>query len=404
MSFVPARSNEYTATYRQWSDPFVTTTTRFYNDGRVTSSQSAFNQYVHRVFRWSHSNNKQGVVAGTSTSWRPASNYMRAVMDFSWNSGAWQSDTPNPAPGTVQKTIIEGAPNALGGTTCFDLPPVFQAGGVAQDNNQLNQAVTECLLKLADGKAQLGAALGEARQTADMLASGFHSLLSAYRDVKHGRLGRVLSQVPTSKRMAKDLAQLRLELVYGWLPLMSDIKGTYDVLTEKLKPAMLIHAKRRVSDSSVSNYSGTAGWESTGKAKRSHSCELIAMPNLGPARTASRLGLVNPLSVAWELVPFSFVVDWGLPVGNVLSALTATTGLTFVGGFKAVHADGKINARLKPTGNYVEQSPRSGDLDFSYYRRYGLTGFPTPLPYAVNPFSTGHILNAVALWTQRNLW
>lgn len=404
MTFVAARSNEYTATYKQWSDPFVTTTTRWYNDGRVVSSQSAFNQYVHRVFRWSYSNNKQSFIPGTSTPWRTSSNYLRAVYDYEWNSGAWLAETPNPASGTVQRTLIEGAPNALGGNTCFDLPPVIKGGGVSQDSNLMNQAVTECLLRLADGKAELGAALGEAHRTADMLASGFSTLLTAYRNVRRGNLGRLLSQRPTSAKMAKELANRRLEIVYGWLPLMSDIKGTYDVLRTTLKPAMLVHAKRRVNDSSVTDYSGVSGWKSSGKAKRSHSCELIAQLDIAAARQANQLGLTNPLSIAWELVPFSFIVDWGLPVGNVLAALSATRGLSFVSGFKAVHADGKVKATLQPTGSYQEVSPRSGDLNFAYYRRYRLSGFPSPLPYAKNPFSTEHVLNALALWGQRHQW
>jgi hypothetical protein len=32
------------------------------------------------------------------------------------------------------------------------------------------------------------------------------------------------------------------------------------------------------------------------------------------------LGLADPLSVAWELTPWSFVVDWFLPVGDYLNA------------------------------------------------------------------------------------
>lgn len=32
----------------------------------------------------------------------------------------------------------------------------------------------------------------------------------------------------------------------------------------------------------------------------------------------SRLGLLNPASLAWDLLPFSFVIDWFLPIGTIL--------------------------------------------------------------------------------------
>jgi len=32
------------------------------------------------------------------------------------------------------------------------------------------------------------------------------------------------------------------------------------------------------------------------------------------------LGLVDPVQIAWEVVPYSFVVDWFLPIGTYLSA------------------------------------------------------------------------------------
>lgn len=36
-----------------------------------------------------------------------------------------------------------------------------------------------------------------------------------------------------------------------------------------------------------------------------------------------RTGLFNPAALAWELLPYSFVVDWFLPIGNYLNSLDA---------------------------------------------------------------------------------
>ena len=46
---------------------------------------------------------------------------------------------------------------------------------------------------------------------------------------------------------------------------------------------------------------------------------------------ANRLGIINPQTWLWDNVPWSFVVDWWLPVGSFLSNLTALVGLTLDG-------------------------------------------------------------------------
>jgi hypothetical protein len=45
-------------------------------------------------------------------------------------------------------------------------------------------------------------------------------------------------------------------------------------------------------------------------------------------------GLVNPFEVAWEIVPFSFVADWFLPIGRYLSALDVPLRFEHIGGSK----------------------------------------------------------------------
>lgn len=397
---VSAFSNEYTATYVQKMKNCVATTVTYWLNGQQTTTQSSWTQCANRVIRWFHTRNSPFLIKGTTTKYLPASNYARGVFSMEWPEGIWR--TPQ-AKYTGFSYVESRSPcNTNAGYTVFDMVPILSNLSVNLDSNLQNQATTECLLKLADGKASIGADLGEARQTADMLADGLAELCTLYRNARKGKVFQnLLRRAPTSRRAALDLANFRLELVYGWIPLMLDLQGTYDLLGEKLRPAMIIKATRNVSDESSTP--ANTSWDVSGNVRRIHTCQLHAQLDCVAARLASQAGLINPLEIAWELEPFSFVVDWGLPIGNVLGALSAVSGLSFVGGFTAVHAEGHVTAVQRPPNGTVATSDRKGVLDFLYHRRYGLSGFPLPAAYAKNPFSTGHIANALALWTQRHV-
>lgn len=53
----------------------------------------------------------------------------------------------------------------------------------------------------------------------------------------------------------------------------------------------------------------------------------ISNPNL---YRANQLGIVNPLSVAWELTPWSFLVDWFVNVGDCIGAMSDLFGVQLV--------------------------------------------------------------------------
>jgi hypothetical protein len=82
----------------------------------------------------------------------------------------------------------------------------------------------------------------------------------------------------------------------------------------------------------------------------------VSNPNLA---IANQMGFVNPLSVAWEAVPFSFVVDWFSNVGQCLSAMTDFVGFNIERSYTTVF--------VSLTGEYLDVADVPNRWDLSSY-------------------------------------
>ena len=141
--------------------------------------------------------------------------------------------------------------------------------------------------------------------------------------------------------MSNFLSDTWLEYSYGWKPLMKDIYDHAQALAElNIERQNVV---RFVKGRAKTTYKGTVSteqslwlWTRIQEDKRfaEYGCSFRLQG--GSLNTFSQLGIDNPMELAWELIPFSFVADWFLPVGNFLRSLTATVGLIFVDGYSSI--------------------------------------------------------------------
>lgn len=138
------------------------------------------------------------------------------------------------------------------------------------------------------------------------------------------------NRVPKRDHMSQFAASTWLELQYGWTPLLFDVYGSAEYVAKLLHDSSVdLIVKATGKGFSTNTYSNT-NERSTAVADAivKHIVHLkVSDPLL---RNSAALGLTNPLNVAWELVPFSFVVDWFLPVGSMLNSLSALQGYKVV--------------------------------------------------------------------------
>ena len=120
----------------------------------------------------------------------------------------------------------------------------------------------------------------------------------------------------------------------------------------------------------------------------------------------NNLGLINPFTVIWELMPMSFVIDWLLPIGNFLDALTAHVGLEFYGGYETSYIDkkGRLEYCEYPSALAfnIGGKPFSLDIKATGMSRTALTSFPSPSPfYLEKGLNATRAISSIALLNQR---
>lgn len=213
------------------------------------------------------------------------------------------------------------------------------------------------------------------------------------------------------------LSRLWLEHRYGWLPLIEDVQ---QVIVAFQQYAGKNSDLARVSGSRVSKtenvrsviYADNPYSVPNTKRRRYFYENVRTVCKMGftykmdakMLATVNGLGLTNPLSLAWDLAPYSFVVDWFLPIGPALDAISAFQGLSFVRGYKTYFTESTVLL-------VVDQSySQAGGITYSekgnsfgkrvMVNRTALTSFPGPvIPRFKNPYSLVHAANAAALIT-----
>jgi hypothetical protein len=94
------------------------------------------------------------------------------------------------------------------------------------------------------------------------------------------------------------------------------------------------------------------------------------------------LGITNPLSTAYELTTFSFVLDWALPVGDYLNLLDADYGWEFLTG-SSMLSQSVTGSGLHfqvDDGTIYTVNGDVGDIRFNNYAMFREVHYTSPWP------------------------
>lgn len=264
-----------------------------------------------------------------------------------------------------QKLLVERYAQNIGHLTETDPPANGAVGSGTQPYTQrlgwyfgdavrtyaVDSARSRFVSQMRGEAAELAVALAERKQAVSMMASRatqMYSFVRALRKFRFAEAAKILGVTSERRkrlnlrRESKAFANNYLEFHFGWSPLISDIGNVVNLLQGEIAPLQIVGRGRY---SAVNRVSTTSGWPYYNTDLYTHDLKAksvvqaqveITNPNL---YLANKLGFTNPATVAWELVPFSFVVDWFVNVSDFLEQFSEFHGLTVKNAFYTAHVN-----------------------------------------------------------------
>jgi hypothetical protein len=256
----------------------------------------------------------------------------------------------------------------------------------------------------------------EARKSVNMATNAVTTMTAALLSIKKGRFSKAASILgltvkPKKASKGRSLQSNWLEYRYGWTPLILDVASSIDIFYDNSKDRKfsVVNGKGKSYNSSgnvlekaswIGNISGTvngkplnsscsspfiANEETVSDQKKFRMGFSFASDPLDESMgDLAQWGLLNPLTVVWELVPFSFVADWFINASDYLNQATVYRGLQMFDGFETV-VHKKVNKLTwdceKSVPNYdVQVNKLPEDLFIAYQQHYRYV--KTSWPYA----------------------
>jgi len=210
------------------------------------------------------------------------------------------------------------------------------------------------------------------------------------------------------KRWANEWLQYQ----YGWKPLLKDI---YDAALQSTE--VQLNRIRRFTTAvseplpriTINGVNGTFYPKGVELGSGRRGCRMSLSMRVDTAiYQYSQFSSLNPVSLGWELLPYSFVIDWFLNVGGYLRNLETALlfGSLFQSGIKTHWYGFDVGGSLSlssydGSGTYWTFAGLAGTTRRRQLSRTLLSGYPTPrLPRFEAKLGATRLLNAAALLTQ----
>lgn len=330
--------------------------------------------------------------------------------------------------GTYDVSIVQGNSSyysgdiACGGAPFNGLNHFDAALSEATANTPLGTSASLVAARnnLKGMRVDLGVAFAERKETTRMLTDTTNRIVRSVRNLQRGNFRNAARDLG----IVKDPGRPRgsnwinhwLQLQYGWRPLLSDVYGSCDALSKRPQSDWRVTSKGQRNDSDSWIYKKTPiggsyptgnldAFQCTVRRRRGVFTRIDAIPQNDLTMSLVSLGVTNPLLIAWERVPYSFVVDWAFPVGQWLSSLDALLGYgaswhSVTTYNQTVWEEVGVSKEFGSKYSYVRNDWK-GNKKLTRVVRTASSGVPLPaFPRFKDPGSLGHMANGLSLLAQ----
>lgn len=206
-------------------------------------------------------------------------------------------------------------------------------------------AQTKAWANIDLSEMQAWASMGEFPETVKMIADILKVVYRSFFAVRRGDVGNLRKELKALKNFHNHAADLWLMWRYGVRPLIGEIQALLKILS--MKPLV----GKRQTFRGKHTFDGTqhptetyshkpwsakgAGWDFKTKVieTRSYRAGVMVQIESDINSAAAILGLDNPISGAYELIPCSFILDWFFNVGDTIAAMVGNPSLSPVCSF-----------------------------------------------------------------------
>jgi hypothetical protein len=246
--------------------------------------------------------------------------------------------------------------------------------------------------RIEENNVSLGETLAEYKQAARMFGSFAKKLHKFYRVMRFKGTRRKPLRVCS-------IANAELMYSYGIAPLAGVLYDSVEQLRIRMKKPLV----QRYYVKSEQEYDGSGEYSGVYheyKCKRVQKANVyMTLKDIDYWRSYINIG--NPVEWAWELIPFSFVVDWALPIGRWLGTFDSLKGSKSLIG--TVSTKDSIESKYNLVTNSDQFTEFQGHSSYSSFEREVIDEIPLPsFPKFDISYSWRRVMHGTSLLTVLN--
>lgn len=217
-------------------------------------------------------------------------------------------------------------------------------------------------------------AMAEAKKTLATLTLGLARVSTLFKQIKRGQISKITDSIRgkglSKKQQADRLQDAWLEARYAWRPIIYDINGAIKALQrgKTLTPRRTFRGSTTKVDDEVISFQRSVNgytYDVEGVAEVTQHCRSgVLCEALLETSVPHSLGLFNVAKAGWELVPWSFVIDWFINTGYILRSLKP------IASFKEKTAWANQETEVKFSGIISITAPNGEQKDLEFTQVY----------------------------------